>query len=101
MTAQLGGERELGADAQPPAAGPAGLLSDAEMDVARPLADGCAPHWPAVGRKHYRMVGEEPADQDPEKHVEEQAVARRQRDGDVAAGVASPSAPIFRVGPVP
>jgi hypothetical protein len=47
------------------------------------------------------MVGEEPADPDPEKHIEEQAVARRQRDGDVPAGVASPSAPVFRVGPEP
>ena len=42
-----------------------------------------------------------PLTSDPQKHVEEQAVARRQRDGDVPAGVASPSAPVFRVGPVP
>ncbi len=101
MVAQLARQSELGADPQPPAAGPEGLFSDAEMDGARPLADGCTPHRAAVGGELYRMVGEEAADPHPEKHVEEQAVARRQRNDDVAAGVASPSAPVFRVGPEP
>src|SRR5262249_44424073 len=48
-----------------------------------------------------RVVGEKAADPHPKKHIEEQAVVRRQCRDDVASCMASPGAPILRIGPEP
>src|SRR5437762_3136409 len=76
-----------------------GSAAHPRNDVARVLPDRALPHSLAISDQADAQIGNRVAGAQPQKHLVALAVVRRQAEGDLAAAVAQPGAPILRLGP--
>src|SRR5579862_7107333 len=97
--AQLGRQIELGANPQQPAAGVGRPPADAKGEIARLRSEAAGPCRLAIGRDADRLVEEGVAAAQAQHDVIKNAVAWRQRQRDLAAGMAGPGAPLLGVRP--